>query len=136
MKTNTKYLTLLLALGFVGLTYAQDNGDSAEGEPTTIQSLLELVKQGRTSEQNANSQREKEFMADKNKQAAILAAEKREAESLERRSQFTPPVFGESEFVRQQNGAPLQHQFGGEVMELTEEEIQNLRKGGAIIVDY
>ena len=63
MKTNKKYLTLLLALGFVGLTYAQDNGDSAEGEPTTIQSLLELVKQGRTSEQNANSQREKEFMA-------------------------------------------------------------------------
>ena len=78
MKTNTKYLTLLLALGFVGLTNAQDNGDSAEGEPTTIQSLLELVKQGRTSEQAANSQREKEFMADKNKQAAILAAEKRE----------------------------------------------------------
>ena len=84
MKTNTKYLTLLLALGFVGLTYAQDNGDSAEGEPTTIQSLLELVKQGRTSEQNANSQREKEFMADKNKQAAILAAEKRELARQER----------------------------------------------------
>ena len=48
MRTNTKYLTLLLALGFVGLTYAQDNSDSTEGEPTTIQSLLELVKQGRT----------------------------------------------------------------------------------------
>jgi len=77
MKTNTKYLTLLLALGFVGLTSAQDNSNSAEGEPTTIQSLLELVKQGRTSEQDANSQREKEFMADKNKQAAILAAEKK-----------------------------------------------------------
>jgi biopolymer transport protein ExbB len=84
MKTNKKYLTLLLALGFVGLTYAQDNGDSAEGEPTTIQSLLELVKEGRTSEQNANSQREKEFMADKNKQAAILAAEKRELARQER----------------------------------------------------
>ena len=84
MKTNTKYLTLLLALGFVGLPYAQDNGDSAEGEPTTIQSLLELVKQGRTSEQNVNSQREKEFMADKNKQAAILAAEKRELARQER----------------------------------------------------
>ena len=84
MRTNTKYLTLLLALGFVGLTYAQDNSDSTEGEPTTIQSLLELVKQGKTSEQSVNSQREKEFMADKNKQAAILAAEKRELARQER----------------------------------------------------
>jgi len=63
MKTNTKYLTLLLALGFVGLTYAQDNGNSAEGEPTTIQSLLELVKQGRTSEQFL--QQKKESLPDK-----------------------------------------------------------------------
>jgi len=84
MRTNIKYLTLLVALGFIGLSYAQDNSDGTEGEPTTIQSLLELVKQGRTSEQSANSQREKEFMADKNKQAAILAAEKRELARQER----------------------------------------------------
>lgn len=76
MKTYTKFLMLLLAVGFIGQPYAQEDSVNTEGEPTTIQSLLELVKQGRTSEQSANSEREREFMADKNKQAAILAAEK------------------------------------------------------------
>lgn len=84
MKTNSKYLALLLVLGFVGLSYGQDNSEDSEGEPTTIQSLLELVKQGRTSEQTANSQREKEFMTDKNKQASILAAEKENLQGKKR----------------------------------------------------
>ena len=43
-----------------------------------IQGLLQLVEQGRTTEQSVNAKREAEFLADKNKQAAKLAAEKRE----------------------------------------------------------
>ena len=43
-----------------------------------------LVKEGKTKEQAANSDREAKFMADKNEQAAILAAEKRELARQER----------------------------------------------------
>ena len=62
-------------------TYSQE---AAEGEPTTIQGLLQLVEQGRTTEQGINAKREADFLADKNKQAAILAAEKRELARQER----------------------------------------------------
>ena len=55
--------------------YAQE---TTEGEPTTIQGLLQLVEQGRTTEQGVNAKREADFLANKNKQAAKLAAEKRE----------------------------------------------------------
>ena len=43
-----------------------------------------LVKEGKTKEQAANTEREAKFMADKNKQASILAAEKRELARQER----------------------------------------------------
>ena len=66
----------------------------------------------------------------KAKEAEFLAAEQREAESLERRSQFTQPTINETEFVK---GS---YKFGGEVMELTDDEIQKLRAGGAIVVEY
>ena len=39
---------------------------------------LALVKEGKTKEQAANDERENAFLANKNKQASILAAEKRE----------------------------------------------------------
>jgi hypothetical protein len=38
-----------------------------------------LVKEGKTKEQSENSQREAKFLANKNKQAETLAAEKRAA---------------------------------------------------------
>ena len=43
-----------------------------------------LVKEGKTKEQTENSKREAEFLANKNKQAEILAAEKRELARQER----------------------------------------------------
>ena len=59
--------------------------DAAEGEaPSTVQQLLELVKEGQVREQSENALREAEFMANKNKQASILAAEKRELARQER----------------------------------------------------
>ena len=58
--------------------------EDSDGEPTTIQGLLQLVEQGRTSEQNINTQREAEFLVNKNQQAAKLAAEKRELARQER----------------------------------------------------
>jgi len=70
---NKLFLTIALAFSFV--LVAQENTD---GEPTTIQGLLQLVEEGRTSEQTVNAQREADFLANKNQQAAKLAREKRE----------------------------------------------------------
>ena len=72
---NLKNYLLACALIFSFDIGSQEDSD---GEPTTIQGLLQLVEQGRTSEQNVNTQREAEFLVNKNQQAAKLAAEKRE----------------------------------------------------------
>ena len=79
-----KYLkySILVTTIFSVLSFAQDIND--EGEPTTVKSLLELVQEGRTVEQDENSIREAKFLAEKNKQAAILEAEKRELARQER----------------------------------------------------
>ena len=79
MKNLNKYF-----LTFVLYSFEIVSQESSDGEPTTIQGLLQLVEQGRTSEQNVNAQREAEFLANKNQQAAKLAAEKRELARQER----------------------------------------------------
>lgn len=78
---NLKNYFLACVLIFSFDIVSQENSD---GEPTTIQGLLQLVEQGRTSEQNVNTQREAEFLVNKNQQAAKLAAEKRELARQER----------------------------------------------------
>jgi hypothetical protein len=75
MKNLNKYLLSFALIGTISV-FAQD---TQEGEATTTQALLEMVREGRTSEQTANSKREAEFSANKNKQAAKLAAEKKRA---------------------------------------------------------
>ena len=77
---NRYFLTFVLLFSFEIVSQ-----ESTDGEPTTIQGLLQLVEQGRTSEQNVNTQREAEFLANKNQQAAKLAAEKRELARQERK---------------------------------------------------
>ena len=74
-----KFLSILfvLVLSFNTFVFAQDSEEEAN-EVSTVEALLMLVKEGKTKEQTANSDREAKFMADKNKQASILAAEKRE----------------------------------------------------------
>jgi len=74
MKNFNKYLLSFALVGSISAV-AQD---ATEGEPTTIQGLLQLVQEGRTSEQTVNTKREADFLVDKNKQASKLAAEKRE----------------------------------------------------------
>jgi len=74
MKILNKYILSFVLIASIS-TFAQE---AAEGEPTTIQGLLQLVEQGRTNEQSVNAKREAEFLANKNQQAAKLAAEKRE----------------------------------------------------------
>jgi len=78
---NLNKLFFTLAVTFSFVLVAQED---TEGEPTTIQGLLQLVEQGRISEQSVNAQREADFLANKNQQAAKLAAEKRELARQER----------------------------------------------------
>ncbi|MDB9763898.1 MotA/TolQ/ExbB proton channel family protein [Gammaproteobacteria bacterium] len=70
-------LLLAFSLGLSTLVSAQDASEEVV-EISTVEALLALVKEGKTKEQAANTQREDAFTANKNKQASILAAEKRE----------------------------------------------------------
>ena len=73
-----KYLPILFVLSLTLNTFifAQES-ESDEAEISTVEALLQLVKEGKTKEQSANAEREAKFMANKNEQAAILAAEKK-----------------------------------------------------------
>ena len=79
------YLSILfvLSLTFNTFIFAQESEDEAV-EVSTVEALLMLVKEGKTAEQSENSKREARFMANKNKQAEILASEKRELARQER----------------------------------------------------
>ena len=80
-----KYLSILFVLSLTLSTFVvaqESEGD--EAEISTVEALLQLVKEGKTKEQSANADREAKFMANKNEQAAILAAEKRELARQER----------------------------------------------------
>ena len=80
-----KYLSILfvLSLTFNGFIFAQEEQEESN-EVSTVEALLNLVKQGKTEEQSENARREARFMSNKNKQAEILAAEKRELAKQER----------------------------------------------------
>ena len=76
---NNHILKSLLALIIVVNLplVAQETEDEAP-EVSTVEALLMLVKEGKTKEQSENTKRDAKFMAEKNNQANILAAEKRE----------------------------------------------------------
>jgi biopolymer transport protein ExbB len=73
---NLNILPFFIVFSLVSSLFAQD--DIVVEEPTTVEALLSLVKEGKTREQSENADREKKFLSNKNKQASILAAEKRE----------------------------------------------------------
>ena len=80
-----KYLSILFVLSLTLNTFVvaqESEGD--EAEISTVEALLQLVKEGKTKEQSENADREAKFMANKNEQATILAAEKRELARQER----------------------------------------------------
>jgi len=77
MRNYLSKFLLALVLSFNVVLFAQDSEEEAV-EVSTVEQLLMLVKEGKTQEQSANAKREAKFMAEKNNQASILAAEKRE----------------------------------------------------------
>ncbi len=77
MRNYLSKFLLALVLSFNVVLFAQDTDEEAV-EVSTVEQLLMLVKEGKTQEQSANAKREAKFIAEKNNQASILAAEKRE----------------------------------------------------------
>jgi len=71
------YIIPALLISLSGFIFAQDAAEEVV-EVSTVEALLALVKEGKTKEQATNSERENQFVANKNKQASILAADKRE----------------------------------------------------------
>ena len=74
---NLYMLPFLIVMSLSFFASAQDNTEETE-EVSTVEALLALVKEGKTQEQAANTDRENQFLANRDKQASILAAEKRE----------------------------------------------------------
>ena len=76
-------ILFLASLCINGFIYAQESEEETS-EVSTVEALLLLVKEGKTQEQSVNADREAKFLANKSKQAEILAAEKRELARQER----------------------------------------------------
>lgn len=70
-------ILVFLTMGLSNFIFSQEESEEVV-EISTVEALLALVKEGKTQEQAINNKRENQFLTDKNKQASILAAEKRE----------------------------------------------------------
>ena len=78
-----KYLKILLFSLMILSSYSFAQETDVEA-PTNLDKLLELVKEGKSKEQNENTKREAEFKAARDQQDQILKAEQRELARQER----------------------------------------------------
>ena len=83
MNRHKIYLLALLLLAPTQNAFSQEEAQEAS-TPSTMEELLELVKEGKAREQSENAKREKEFLDNKNQQAQLLEREKREEARQER----------------------------------------------------
>jgi biopolymer transport protein ExbB len=107
---NLYFIPALLIL-LSGLVSAQDATEEVV-EVSTVEALLALVKEGKTQEQAANSQREQSFMANKNKQASILAAEKRELARQEKIADTLEAEYKKNEEILRVKEEAYQKELG------------------------
>ena len=86
---------LLFTLLFVLLAFFNINAQEELEvvEPSNLDMLLELVKEGKSKEQAENDRREDEFISARNRQGEILAAEQRELARQERIADELEEVF-------------------------------------------
>tara|TARA_B100000989_G_C19520092_1_gene463726 strand:+ start:866 stop:2254 length:1389 start_codon:yes stop_codon:yes gene_type:complete len=83
MNRQKIYLLAFLLLAPTQNAFSQEEVQEASA-PSTMEELLELVKEGKAREQSENAIREKEFLDNKNQQAQLLEREKREEARQER----------------------------------------------------
>ena len=86
---------LLFTLLFVLLAFFNINAQEELEvvEPSNLDMLLELVKEGKSKEQAENDRREDEFISARNRQGEILAAEQRELARQERIADELEEIF-------------------------------------------
>ena len=108
-----KYLPILFVLSLTlnNFIFAQDSGGE-ETEISSVEALLMLVKEGKTKEQSENADREAKFMANKNKQAEILAAEKRELARQERIADQLEAEYKKNEAILRVKEEAYQKELG------------------------
>ena len=108
-----KYLSIifLISFRFNELAYAQETEEEAT-EISTVEALLMLVKEGKTQEQSENANREAKFLANKNKQAEILASEKRELARQERIADQLEAEYKKNEEILRVNEEAYQKELG------------------------
>ena len=108
-----KYLSILFVLSLTlnNFIFAQDSGDD-ETEISSVEALLMLVKEGKTKEQSENADREAKFLANKNKQADILAAEKRELARQERIADQLEAEYKKNEAILRVKEEAYQKELG------------------------
>ncbi|MBL6818180.1 MAG: MotA/TolQ/ExbB proton channel family protein [SAR86 cluster bacterium] len=107
---NLYFIPALLIL-LSGLISAQDAAEEVV-EVSTVEALLALVKEGKTQEQAANSQREQSFMANKNKQESTLAAEKRELARQEKIADTLEAEYKKNEEILRVKEEAYQKELG------------------------
>jgi biopolymer transport protein ExbB len=105
------YIIPALLLLFSGFISSQENSEEVV-EVSTVEALLALVKEGKTQEQAANSSREAEFMANKNKQASLLAAEKRELARQEKIADTLEAEYKKNEGILRVKEEAYQKELG------------------------
>ena len=105
------YIIPALLFSLSGIVYAQDATEEAV-EVSTVEALLALVKEGKTQEQAANSQREQSFLANKNKQASILSAEKRELARQEKIADTLEAEYKKNEGILRVKEEAYQKELG------------------------
>ena len=84
------FTSLFVLLAFFNIN-AQEELEVVE--PSNLDMLLELVKEGKSKEQAENDRREDEFIAARNRQGEILAAEQRELARQERIADELEEIF-------------------------------------------
>ena len=107
---NLYFIPALLIL-LSGNASAQDVAEEVV-EVSTVEALLALVKEGKTQEQAANSQREQSFMANKNKQASKLAEEKRELARQEKIADTLEAEYKKNEEILRVKEEAYQKELG------------------------
>ena len=105
------YIIPALLLLFSGFISSQQNSEEVV-EVSTVEALLALVKEGKTQEQAANSSREAEFMANKNKQASLLAVEKRELARQEKIADTLEAEYKKNEGILRVKEEAYQKELG------------------------
>ena len=111
MKNYLSRFLLTLVLSFNVVLLAQDAEEEAV-EVSTVEQLLMLVKEGKTQEQSANSEREAKFIAEKNNQASILAAEKRELARQEKMADQLEAEYKKNEEILRVKEEAYQKELG------------------------